>query len=86
VAAGARPAGDAQIMERLRRMPELRKSIHPRARDHFAWRTGGSWPWSTRKRLRRILTKMLDENEFPEPYGHPFRSPGSMSSTRTSST
>jgi hypothetical protein len=55
------PRAMAQILTRLRRMPELMESIHPTGPGHFALLNPA--------RLRRILTKMLDENEFLSPYG-----------------
>ena len=57
------------LTERGVRMPELLDSIHP----HRAW---SSWVWCrgiaalvNPQRLRRILSRMLDENEFLSPYG-----------------
>ncbi len=55
--------------ERLERMPELRESIHPtgeRARGHNG---RGIMAVVHPDRLRRILSRMLDENEFLSPYG-----------------
>jgi hypothetical protein len=58
-----------RIQERLRRMPELRESIHPTGPGHFGVADRGIIALVNPERLRRILTKMLDENEFLSPYG-----------------
>jgi hypothetical protein len=63
------PRAMAHITERLRRMPELRKTIHPTGPGHFGVAERGIMALVTPERLRRILTKMLDENEFLSPYG-----------------
>lgn len=59
----------AGVMERLRRMPELAKTIHPTGPGHFGVADRGVLALVNPERLRRILTKMLDENEFLSPYG-----------------
>jgi hypothetical protein len=59
----------AHIHERLRRIPELEKTIHPTGPGHFGVAERGIMALVTPERLRRILTKMLDENEFLSPYG-----------------
>ena len=63
------PRAMAQILERLRRMPELLESIHPTGPGHFGVAERGIMALVNPERLRRILTKMLDENEFLGPYG-----------------
>ncbi len=63
------PGAMAQIMERLRRMPELLETIHPTGPGHFGVAERGIIALLNPDRLRRILTKMLDENEFLGPYG-----------------
>ena len=55
--------------ERLRRMPELRESIHPTGPGHFGYGDRGIIALVNPDRLRRILSRMLDENEFLSPYG-----------------
>ncbi len=55
--------------ERLEKMPELRKSIHPTGKGHLGVADRGIVALINRDRLRRILTKMLDEEEFLSPYG-----------------
>ncbi|HEY4046373.1 MAG TPA: glucosidase [Acidobacteriaceae bacterium] len=60
----------AQTMfERLRRMPELRESIHATGPGHYGYGGRGMAALVNENRLRRILTRMLDENEFLSPYG-----------------
>ncbi len=59
----------AHINERLRRMPELSKTMHPTGPGHFGVAERGIMALVNPDRLRRILTKMLDENEFLSPYG-----------------
>jgi hypothetical protein len=58
-----------QMAERMRRMPELRESIHPTGPGHFGVAERGIIALVNGQRLRRILTRMLDENEFLSPYG-----------------
>ena len=57
------------LRERLERMPELRKSIHATGRGHMGYGERGIVALVTEERLRRILTRMLDENEFLSPHG-----------------
>ncbi|HEU4891792.1 MAG TPA: hypothetical protein VFT47_09595 [Vicinamibacterales bacterium] len=59
----------AGVMERLRRMPELAKTIHPTGPGHLGVADRGVLALVNPERLRRILSKMLDENEFLSPYG-----------------
>ncbi len=63
------PGAMAQISERLRRIPELEKSMHPTGAGHLGVADRGIMAMVNPERLRRILTKMLDENEFLGPYG-----------------
>jgi hypothetical protein len=63
------PGVMARINERLRRMPELAQTIHPTGPGHFGVADRGIMALVNPERLRRILTKMLDENEFLGPYG-----------------
>ena len=63
------PRSMAQINERLRRIPELKETIHPTGPGHFGIAERGILALVNPERLRRILTKMLDENEFLSPYG-----------------
>jgi len=57
------------LRDRLRRMPELRESIHPTGAGHLGYADRGIIALVNPERLRRILTRMLDENEFLSPYG-----------------
>jgi Mannosylglycerate hydrolase MGH1-like glycoside hydrolase domain len=57
------------IQERLRRMPELSATMHPTGEGHLGVADRGILALVNPERLRRILTKMLDENEFLSPYG-----------------
>ena len=63
------PLAMARINERLRRIPELSKTIHPTGPGHLGVAERGILALVNPDRLRRILTKMLDENEFLGPYG-----------------
>jgi hypothetical protein len=63
------PRAMVQIQERMRRIPELRETIHPTGKGHFGVAERGIVALVNPERLRRILTKMLDENEFLGPYG-----------------
>ena len=63
------PRPFAQFLQRLRRMPELLESVHPTGPGHFGVAERGILALVNPDRLRRILTKMLDENEFLSPYG-----------------
>ena len=60
---------DGALFERLQRMPELRESIHATGPGHFGVAERGIIGLVNQSRLRRILTRMLDENEFLSPYG-----------------
>jgi hypothetical protein len=55
--------------ERLQRMPELLQSIHPTGRGHLGYGERGIIALVNPERLRRILSRMLDEKEFLSPYG-----------------
>jgi hypothetical protein len=63
------PQSFATLIARLRQMPELLESIHPTGPGHFGVAERGVMALVNPERLRRILTKMLDENEFLSPYG-----------------
>jgi hypothetical protein len=63
------PQTVATFQARLRQMPELLESIHPTGPGHFGVAERGIIALVNPERLRRILTKMLDENEFLSPYG-----------------
>jgi len=59
----------AQYQARLRQMPELLESLHPTGPGHYGVAEHGIIGLVNPQRLRRILTRMLDENEFLSPYG-----------------
>src|SRR4029434_8247843 len=59
----------SHFAERLRRMPELLRSIHPTGPGHLGYGDRGIAAVVGPERLRRILARMLDENEFLSPYG-----------------
>ena len=63
------PAAMEYIRERLRRMPELMTTIHPTGPGHYGEANRGILALVNPERLRRILTKMLDEKEFLGPHG-----------------
>ncbi|HEX3347998.1 MAG TPA: glucosidase [Acetobacteraceae bacterium] len=57
------------FMERLRRMPDLLDSIHPTGPEHLGVGERGILGLVNQERLRRILSRMLDEEEFLGPHG-----------------
>ena len=57
------------LRERLRRRPELRASIHPTGPGHLGYAERGIAAIVNPERLRRILSRMLDENEFLSSFG-----------------
>ena len=63
------PQTVAAMQERFRRIPELTETIHPTGPGHFGVSDRGILALLNPERLRRVLTKMLDENEFLSPYG-----------------
>jgi hypothetical protein len=63
------PQASAMLLARVRQMPELLRSIHPTGPGHLGVAERGIFALVNPERLRRILTKMLDENEFLGPYG-----------------
>jgi hypothetical protein len=63
------PRAMAAVERRWRRMPELLEAIHPTGPGHLGVAERGMIALLNPERLRRILLKMLDENEFLSPYG-----------------
>jgi hypothetical protein len=61
--------GPAFFQQRLKQMPEILESIHPTGPGHFGVGERGILALVNPQRLRRILTRMLDENEFLSPHG-----------------
>jgi len=63
------PGAMGQLLERWRRMPGLLKTMHFTGPGHYGVGDRGIFGLVNGEQLRRILTKMLDENEFLGPYG-----------------
>ncbi|MGE5101200.1 MAG: MGH1-like glycoside hydrolase domain-containing protein, partial [Deltaproteobacteria bacterium] len=63
------PRTVAAFEKRVQQMPELMESIHPTGPGHLGVAERGLVALVNPERLRRILSKMLDENEFLSPYG-----------------
>jgi mannosylglycerate hydrolase MGH1-like protein len=63
------PKMTAAFQARMLQMPELFKTMHPTGPGHFGIAERGIIALVNSERLRRILAKMLDENEFLSPYG-----------------
>jgi hypothetical protein len=63
------PQASVAVEKRMRQMPELMESIHPTGLGHRGVAERGIFALVNPERLRRILSKMLDENEFLSPYG-----------------
>jgi hypothetical protein len=63
------PALTELMREKMRRMPELMESVHPTGPGHFGVAERGIFALVNENRLRRILTRMLDEDEFLSSYG-----------------
>jgi hypothetical protein len=57
------------MFARLKRMPQLAASIHATGPGHYGAAERGMMALVNEERLRRILTRMLDENEFLGPHG-----------------
>ena len=55
--------------ERVRRMPDLLDTIHATGPGHLGVGERGIMGLVNQDRLRRILSRMLDEDEFLSPYG-----------------
>ena len=55
--------------ERLARMPELSQSMHATGQGHLGVGERGIVALVNEQRLRRILSRMLDEREFLSPHG-----------------
>jgi hypothetical protein len=57
------------LLERLRQIPGLMASIHPTGPGHLGQKDRGILALVGPERLRRILSRMLDEKEFLGPHG-----------------
>jgi hypothetical protein len=63
------PRLTAHVNELLQRMPKLWEGIHPTGAGSLGYGDRGIMAVVRPERLRRILGRMLDENEFLSPYG-----------------
>jgi hypothetical protein len=63
------PEVTARLQQRAQQMPELLTFIHKTGRAHRGVADRGILALVNEERLRRILSKMLDENEFLSPCG-----------------
>jgi hypothetical protein len=63
------PNALAHMQERLRRIPELFSTMHPTGQQQYGVANRGIIALLNPERLRRVLSRMLDENEFLGPYG-----------------
>jgi hypothetical protein len=63
------PQAAAAIQARATQMPELLESIHATGQGHQGVADRGIIALVNQDRLRRILTRMLDEEEFLSPFG-----------------
>jgi hypothetical protein len=63
------PRAVGALQLRLGQMPELVESIHPTGPGHWGVAERGIFALVNEERLRRILSKMLDESEFLSPFG-----------------
>ena len=63
------PHATATYSERIRHMPALLESIHPTGPGYHGVADRGIVALVNPQRLRRILSRMLDEREFLSPYG-----------------
>ncbi|HXY53662.1 MAG TPA: glucosidase [Nitrospirota bacterium] len=63
------PRATAMFTQRMRQMPKLLSSVHPMGPGHQGVDERGIFALVNPERLRRILSRMLDENEFLSPYG-----------------
>jgi hypothetical protein len=63
------PDVTARIEKRAKQMPELMTFIHKTGLGHRGVADRGILALVNEDRVRRILSKMLDENEFLSPYG-----------------
>jgi hypothetical protein len=63
------PEAVADMLDHLKRRPDLGQSVHPTGPGHYGVGGRGIAALVNPDRLRRILSRMLDENEFLSPYG-----------------
>jgi hypothetical protein len=63
------PRATQGMQLRLKQMPELISGMHPTGPGHFGVEDRGIFALLNQDRLRRVLSKMLDESEFLSAYG-----------------
>jgi len=63
------PGAVERLRKQLERRPDLLQSIHPTGPGHLGVGGRGIAALVNPDRLRRILSRMLDENEFLSPFG-----------------
>jgi len=63
------PRAMTGLTDRLRRIPELSNAMHPTGPGHLGVNDRGLLALLNPDRLRRVLARMLDENEFLGPHG-----------------
>jgi hypothetical protein len=63
------PRAMEEVARRLTQMPELMQCVHATGPGHYGESERGIVALVNSDRLRCILSKMLDENEFLSPYG-----------------
>jgi mannosylglycerate hydrolase MGH1-like protein len=63
------PGAVSALQMRTQQMPELLESIHPTGPGYWGVDDRGILALVNRDRLQRILTRMLDEDEFLSPFG-----------------
>ena len=63
------PRAVEAFQSRVRQMPELAEALHPTGPGHWGVNDRGLFALLNQERLRRMLSRMLDESEFLSPYG-----------------
>jgi len=63
------PNAIEHLAVRMQQIPELHETIHPTGPGHYGVAERGIIALLNPDRLRRVLSKMLDETEFLSPYG-----------------
>lgn len=63
------PNAQKHLHKRLKQMPEILRVIHQTGPNMLGVQDRGMVALVNEERLRRILSKLLDENEFLSPYG-----------------
>ena len=63
------PEATRRLRERMERMPQVKASMHPAGAGHLGVHERGISAIVNPERLRRILTRVLDPEEFLAPHG-----------------